>query len=167
MRSNANSVWIIALLVFFVGLLGTRWWLQRTYGGRLYQIIQIGDTELEVVVSASSDQIQQGLSGRQSIGADGMLFVFDTPRQPVFWMYRMLFPLDFVWIDRTLEPAQVVSIHTNVQPSDPLQPDGISRVVPNQSVTDVVELPAGWVEAHGVAVGDTVIFTDRQRTAMW
>ncbi|MDR2431599.1 MAG: DUF192 domain-containing protein [Candidatus Margulisbacteria bacterium] len=56
---------------------------------------------LETAVSAAA--AAQGLSGRASIPADGMLFVFPQAEIRYFWMKEMRFPLDIIWLkDQTI-----------------------------------------------------------------
>lgn len=64
--------------------------------------------QVEVVNTVQTRK--QGLSGRSSLGADGMLFVFAQPAQHQFWMKDMKFPLDFVWINQ----GQVVDLAQNI-----------------------------------------------------
>lgn len=164
-----SSKWVLPLaLLVLAGALGTRWWVHQSSGEqRVFQEVQIGDSTVELVVSSTAAQLQQGLSDRVGIGADGMLFVFEKPMQTMFWMYHMQFPLDFVWIARQGDTMTVVDLHQNVPTHDEAQADGITRVAPNAPVVAIIEFPAGWIEQHSIEVGDTVVFTDRQRTAMW
>ncbi len=76
-----------------------------------------------------------------------MLFVFDEPRHYAFHMQGMLFPLDFVWV---AADQQVVEITQNVPPSRP------GFFASKHPVQYVIELPAGFVAAHGISVGDDV-----------
>ncbi len=94
----------------------------------------------------------QGLSWREDLpeGA-GMLFVYDTPGTYEFWMYGMRFPLDFVWIAQ----GKVVGVSENVS-APSLEAPVPARVRPPEPVTEILEVPAGWVELHGIAVGAEV-----------
>lgn len=113
--------------------------------------IQIGDTQLEVEVVSSPASISQGLSGRDEIGSDGMLFVLPTRRNATFWMIDMKFDLDMVWIDR----YEVVSVTANVPaPSPGTSSLALPTYSPGQPVEMVLELPAGQAAELGVDRGD-------------
>jgi uncharacterized membrane protein (UPF0127 family) len=110
--------------------------------------IQVGEQKLEVEVASTPAAIEQGLSDRSEIGADGMLFVFAKPVAPTFWMLRMQFPLDIIW----LGSDRIVQINADVPP--PSETDGIPTVVqPPGPVYAVLEVPAGTAQQAGWAVG--------------
>lgn len=118
--------------------------------------IRIRDVVITTQVAATEAQKQKGLGGRASLDPlHGMVFVYDHKEQYNFWMRGMQFPLDFIWIDGTT----VVDITTRVAPP---QPNGAPAIVkPRVPVDKVLEVNAGFVEKHGIAVGDTVRFLDR------
>ena len=61
--------------------------------------VVIGDATFDVELANTPPLRTQGLSDRPSLPEQtGMLFIFDSGRTSQFWMYRMQFPLDFVWI---------------------------------------------------------------------
>ena len=89
----------------------------------------------------------QGLSGRVSLPQNsGMLFIFDAPHTPSFWMYKMNFALDFVWIRDSI----IVDITENVPPPQPATPDSqLPLYSPNTPADMMLELNAGWVVQNG------------------
>lgn len=90
----------------------------------------------------------EGLSGRSSLGTnDGMLFLFPRKDRYSFWMKEMRFSLDFVWISE----KKVVAIHEHVLPPPPL-----STFAPPTPVDAVLEVNAGFIERHGIHIGDPV-----------
>lgn len=108
---------------------------------------------VEAVTTDAS--ITQGLSGRDAIGSEGMLFVFGERHIPRFWMKEMKFALDFVWIDGDT----VTEITKQVQP--PKEDQSLSQLPlysPQQPITWVLEIPAGSADEWGIAVGDRVTF---------
>lgn len=156
--------WLVFLLVAIVSL---TWGILR-YGRsasltiRRFQHIEIQGETLSVVVSETPAQIQRGLSYRQALGADGMLFVLPAAARPTFWMYEMQFPLDFLWI----QDGVIVDLHSNVLP--PTATGGeVLTIQPRTTVTHVLELPAGWVEAHQVERGMSVILRDDHWQNLW
>jgi len=66
---------------------------------RSYETITVGDQDLTVEVVNTPSKTELGLSYRDEIGADGMLFELPQKQVPTFWMKGMLFDLDLVWID--------------------------------------------------------------------
>ncbi len=109
--------------------------------------VRVGQNWLWVELVNQPDSITQGLSGRTSIGSDGMLFVFNTHAYtPTFWMKDMLFGLDLVWINEN----KIVDISANVVPPAPGTPDQLLRTYrPNQPADLVLEVPAGTAATAG------------------
>ena len=94
----------------------------------------------------------QGLSDRASLDWHrGMLFVYDEPHFPSFWMRRMHFDIDIVWI----REGRIVHISAFVPypREDPLKP---ATVRPAELSDTVLEVPAGYAQAHGWRRGDRV-----------
>jgi uncharacterized membrane protein (UPF0127 family) len=159
-RSNASRRSVVFLILALVGILaGVVWFThwspllraeQRLSEPREFSTLQIGEKRFEVVLSRTPEQIVQGLSDRQDIGAEGMMFLFSQPYQPGFWMYRMNFPLDFIWIANDT----VVDLHENV-PAVPFSTpqNEIPTVRPAQSVDAVVEVPAGFIQQQQIEKG--------------
>ena len=114
--------------------------------------ITVGSVQIEVELAQTEEQKQHGLSNRESLPkGQGMLFVYQNPKVPSFWMKDMNFPLDFVWI----REGKVVDLHKNIQPEDYQPPRTISPEVP---VTGVLEINAGQVDELGIQIGDQVQF---------
>lgn len=104
----------------------------------------------EVVNTPAS--ITQGLSGREQIGADGMLFVLGSLQTPLFWMKEMKFGLDLVWI----REMTIVDISHNVPAPEPGTPlTELPRYQPNQPVDMVFEIPAGHAESLDLTIGSS------------
>lgn len=53
---------------------------------------------LQVEVVNTPQSIEQGLSGRETLETDGMLFVFPQAAPRAFWMKDMRFAIDILWI---------------------------------------------------------------------
>ena len=115
--------------------------------------LTIGTQQFTVEVADTSEKQEQGLSGRSSIGSDGMLFPFSPPAQSRFWMKDMLFDLDFIWIANN----QVVEITQSVpHPSPGVTQDQLPIYQPQQAVDMMLEVEAGFVEQNNIQVGQTV-----------
>ena len=93
---------------------------------------------------------QHGLAGRDTIAPDrGMLFLYDDPLVPTFWMKDMRFPIDIVW----LRSGKVVGIESNL-PAD----DGAQTYHPASEVDAVLELAAGQAQNLGLVPGSPVTY---------
>lgn len=103
----------------------------------------------EIVNQVSS--IAQGLSGRQEIGSDGLLFVTPAKAFYSFWMPRMNFDLDILWFN----DDKLVQIMTNVPKEPATKPDFLLPLYVNEKKANLVlEIPAGQAEKIGLKVGD-------------
>ena len=118
-----------------------------------FNSIKIGGIELSVEMVSSPDEIQLGLSGRNEIGSDGMLFAINPPRQISFWMKDMLIPLDIIWISK----GKITGIEKNVPSPVKETPDNKLINYPSPGQVDyVLELKSGDAEFWGIKVGDNI-----------
>ena len=76
--------------------------------------------------------------------ASGMLFVYDSPKRPSFWMKNTLIPLDMVFADAT---GTVTRVHADAVPGDLTPIDG------GEGVQFVLEINAGLAGKLGIAPG--------------
>ena len=114
--------------------------------------LTVGDSVLTVEVAETPPARAQGLSDRDSLAENtGMLFVFERADQYSFWMNRMRFGLDFLW----LKDGAVVEVTANVPPPTALAPVPVS-LSPAQAVNAIIEVPAGWAARYGIEVSDEV-----------
>jgi uncharacterized membrane protein (UPF0127 family) len=105
----------------------------------------IGADELVTEIAHSPKEIETGMMHRKSMEEnEGMLFVFDFPRQTSFWMKNTLVPLSCAYID----PEGVILELHDMKPLDesPI-PAGTDRV------QFVLEVKKGWFERHNVKPG--------------
>lgn len=117
--------------------------------------VTVGNVELEVEVVKEESSIRQGLSGRDQIGSDGMLFVLPERSKTAFWMKEMEFDLDIVWIDKD----RIIDITQNVP--KPAQDQTLSQLelyAPAKPANMVLELNAGDSQRYGLEVGDKFSF---------
>lgn len=100
---------------------------------------------------SSPEDLQRGLSGRQSLAQDrGMLFVFDAASKHCFWMKDMHFPLDMIWLDDT---KTVVHVEKNVAPDT--YPNSFC---PDKSAQYVLEVNAGVTDTARITRGSQLQF---------
>jgi hypothetical protein len=111
---------------------------------------------LRVEVAVGAQQRAVGLSNRASLPADaGMLFVFERPNIPGFWMKDTLIPLDMIWID---EDKRIAEIDADVQP-EPGVPDAeLTFQRPTVPVSYALELNAGAAERLDLVPGSQLSF---------
>lgn len=93
-----------------------------------------------------------GLGQRDELAwGDGMLFPYERAGFISFWMKGMRFPIDIVWI----REHRIVGIAHRVPP--PETPDAAPATARSPEMIDMVlEVPAGYAQAHGWSRGDRV-----------
>jgi Na+/H+ antiporter NhaD/arsenite permease-like protein/uncharacterized membrane protein (UPF0127 family) len=99
-----------------------------------------------VLVCDTIEKREQGLQGfRPLMSGEAALFVFDEPEPVSFWMGKVAFPIDIIFVSSDQE---VVRIYSSLRPGSPgLYPSG-------KPVKWVLETAAG----SGIRVGDRLIF---------
>ena len=119
--------------------------------------VRIAGTEIPVEVAKTAEERAKGLSGRISLEAGlGMLFVFPEPGNYSFWMPDMNFPIDIIWIT----DGKVVGMEKNV-PNE-FDPQNPVFYLPPEPVKYVLEVSAGFAQAHGIGIGDDVILRNME-----
>ena len=115
--------------------------------------LRVGEVDVLVELAETPSAWTQGLSGRERLGEDeGMLFIFPNSARRRFWMYKMRFALDMLFIDQ----GRVVEIREDV-PAPVGEQDGTEIVVESSASAQwVLEVNSGWMERQGVGVGDSV-----------
>lgn len=113
--------------------------------------VTVGNTRIKVNVASTPQKRAQGLSGTKSLKPyDGMIFLFDAPGTYPFWMKDMNYDLDFIFINND----SVVGLKKNV-PS-PHNNNGEIAVVKPPTITALIEVPSGFIDRYGIAVGQRV-----------
>lgn len=108
--------------------------------------ITIGDTQWQVSIASTYDELAAGLGGLSSIPAGtGMLFVFSSEQSISVTTHPMLFDLDIIFLDTDLV---VTSVEKNVAPG---------QIIPGNGQY-FLEVNAG--EAENVQVGDQAQVTE-------
>jgi uncharacterized protein len=102
----------------------------------------------QVELARTPSERARGLMYRTRLAPDaGMLFVFDSEENEVFWMKNTLIPLDMIFIDHDL---RIVGIVENAEPQT-LTARSVDR--PSQYV---LEIGGGLSAKHGFHAGQTV-----------
>jgi len=112
--------------------------------------VKIGDAIIRVMIADDVQEQRQGLSDKATLSKDeGMLFVFGTKQVRSFWMKRMNFPIDIIWIDGN----RVVKIDKNLQPEGD---DPKLHYASELEIDHVLEVNAGIADEQKINVGDVV-----------
>lgn len=110
----------------------------------------IGGQVVTVEIADSEAERMQGLMGRKHLSENaGMLFIFDEPLKPVFWMKDCFIPLDIIFIRN----ARIVTIYTSVPPCKIFPCEKYPSL---ETVDRVLEVNAGFVKKHNVKINDIV-----------
>lgn len=120
-------------------------------------VVEVGGAAFKVEIADDADERSRGLSGRDPLPDDGgMLFVYQEPVVPGFWMRQMRFSLDFVWIG---EGCEVVDLTPNVPAPEPGTSESeLTLYRPSAPILYNLEVNAGTAARHGIRVGDEVRF---------
>jgi len=115
-------------------------------------IITIANHQIKAdVMTLIADQ-RRGLGGVKFLADDqGMIFPYDPPATPGFWMKDMLIPIDIIWISN----GRIIAIDAAVPTVSVGQELPVYR--PPEPVTAVLEVAAGLSARKGFQVGDEVI----------
>ncbi|MBU2515098.1 DUF192 domain-containing protein [bacterium] len=121
--------------------------------------IKIKDKVISVEIAQSETEQQMGLGNRFALAeGSGMLFTYRKPGNRVFWMKRMHFAIDILW----LLQGKIVHIEENVPPPESGTPDSNLKLYGKGIVADMVlEVPAGYTRRNKINTGDTVQIKNR------
>ncbi len=125
-------------------------------------LVRVDGAEFPVELAITPEQRSQGLSGRDSLPpGTGMLFVFETEGNHIFWMKDMRFPLDLIWISAECVVVEVVA---DAPPPEPGQSTiDLPRYTPSDPARHVLEINAGEADRAGIGPGDSVEFAGSLR----
>ncbi len=153
---RSHSVYVLVLLLSLIAVtffvLGQR--IETGVEQKGTTTILINGVTIHVLEAKTPAEMSKGLGERDSLPSDqGMLFRFNPPQVASFWMKGMRFPLDFIWI----RDNKVIDLTENVAaPPQTLAEDQLPQVNPKSEVDAVLEVNAGFVHNHHIAVGDEV-----------
>lgn len=108
-----------------------------------------GDVSYNVEVALSRDEHERGLMYRRNFPSDrAMLFKFDEQRDIAMWMANTPLPLDMIFLNHQ---GVIVSV---VEKAVPYSRTILTSGVPARYV---IEVNAGQVAMHNIAVGQQVV----------
>lgn len=116
--------------------------------------ITVNETPVEVKLARTAEEHRQGLSGVASLREnEGLLFIFPDKVSTAFWMKDMLMPIDIIWI----ADNKIIQIDKNVSKPEPGTAEAqLKLYVPNSRIDHVLEVNAGFADAHQIEVGDSI-----------
>ncbi len=115
--------------------------LKKVFIKNQYFLVEIADSPNEQKI---------GLSERANLPLNtGMLFVFPDKKNRSFWMKKMKFPIDIIWI----KDNEIVKIDKNLTPEGDL-PE--STYTSNSLVDLVLEINGGLSDKYKFKIGDKV-----------
>lgn len=127
---------------------GSAWAEAACAPGRVDIRWQDGRENFVVEVADDTAERSQGLMFREAMPlSEGMLFVYDSPRQATFWMKNTLIPLDMIFADTT---GTVTRVHANAIPGD------LTPINGGDGVMFVLEINGGLAEKLGIAPGSVL-----------
>lgn len=120
------------------------------------QKIKVGDKELKVEIVKDLISLKRGLSDRDEIGSEGMLFILENEQKIAFWMKDMRFSLDMIWI----KDGKVIEISRDIPIPEGGKDQMLTLYSPKDSVEQVLEVKAGDSKRLGISVGDEVTLVE-------
>ena len=114
--------------------------------------VVIGGKLIGVEIADTPETRKIGLMTRKYMAPDkGMLFVFQEPTKPVFWMKDCFISLDIIFI----KDNKIVNIYTSVPPCKVFP----CELYPSIDIADkVLEVNGGFAIKNNVNINDTVEF---------
>jgi uncharacterized membrane protein (UPF0127 family) len=117
--------------------------------------VKIAGGVLSVEFARTDEQRAMGLMFRDFLATNaGMVFVFDPPSTPAFYMKNTRVPLDILFVDGTMTVV-------DIQQMEPFDEKDLHR--PPSAVRYAIEANRGWSALHGVKVGDRAGFVESDR----
>lgn len=107
--------------------------------------VVFGADTVQAEVARTAEEREQGLMYRDELpDGTGMLFVFPEASVRSFWMQNTYVALDIAYMDAAFTVI-------DIQQMEPLTTDAHESAGPAMYA---LEVPEGWLAAHGVEVGD-------------
>ncbi|HLR81781.1 MAG TPA: DUF192 domain-containing protein [Paenalcaligenes sp.] len=122
---------------------------QQMRGDDTYAHITLGLAAQSITVEVADNERtrSRGLMYRKSMPANhGMLFIFDYPHQPCFWMKNTYLPLSIAFIT---SQGTISSLHD-------MQPESTDTHCPREPILYALEMNQGWFKEHELKPGDKI-----------
>lgn len=140
------------LVILVVIIIGAFFLIFYKYPAK-YTTVKIGNATVRAEIADTWQSQMRGLMFRSYLAPnDGMLFVFSREDIYSFWMMNTSIPLDMIWIDSN---HKVVYIQKDTQPCFM----NCQTYNPGKVAQYVLEVNAGFSDAHNIKIGTQVDFT--------
>ncbi len=149
---------VVSLVFLVLVLISLVLWLAFQLKANQPTKILVGGKILEVTIARTVAEKEKGLSDKPSLCSGcGLLFLFDQPAIYPFWMRKMRFDIDIIWI----KDNRVVDLTLGAKKPSAEEFEVPKTIYqPKVAVDQVLEVNAGWVNGNGIKVGDEVILKD-------
>lgn len=116
--------------------------------------ISVNGFKVSMAIASTNEQRIRGLSGVEKMNEnEGMLFLFDKPSKHGFWMNKMNFPIDIIWLDSN---NKVVHIEKQLEPCKLILACPVYN--PEFDSLYVIELRSGFADNHSIKNGMIINF---------
>ena len=145
MKYHSSVRWVPIVLSLFV----LTSCMKKTHSITIHS--SAGDYSVQVELAKTEAEKTRGLMHRDQLPeGNGMLFIYDTPLHPSFWMKNTEIPLDMLFIGSDFKIK-------NIAPDQkPCGSDSCPGYQPLEDVQYVLELSAGSVAHQKIEVGNSV-----------
>jgi uncharacterized membrane protein (UPF0127 family) len=146
MRLSRMTTWMMAALLMAVFAAGAGGQGVSEQGNPWVRV-NLGKVTVQAEVVQTPERLYLGLSYRTALPEGrGMLFLMAQKEKQIFCMRGMRLPLDFIWIS----DGRVAGVTRNVPATFP------GDLISPAPVTQVLEVPGGFADRHGIKTGDRV-----------
>lgn len=115
---------------------------------------KIDNQTFDVTIAKSSTEKEIGLSEKNNLSQnEGMLFLFDNADYYAFWMKKMKFPIDIIYI----KDGKIITIYKNI-PAPKNADENLPIYQPKSPADKVLEINAGLSSKYKFQEGDSVNF---------
>jgi uncharacterized protein len=144
--SRHLCTWVMAGLLLAALAGGARGQVASEHGNP-WVWVTVGKVTVQAEAVKTPERLYLGLSFRNELPEGrGMLFFMPEKEVQTFCMRGMRIPLDLIWIS----DGRVAGLTQNVPPTFP---DNLTSPAP---VNQVLEVPGGFADRHGIKAGDRV-----------
>ena len=141
------------IIVTFLLIIGGFFLLAKKPQQKSTEIL-INNKKLQIEIMQTEEEKAKGLSDRKNLCSNcGLLFVYDSEGIYSFWMRRMYFDIDILWLNKD----RVVDIIYDAKKPTAEEFESPRIIYQSKVPADkVLEVNAGWVEKNGIKIGDVV-----------
>jgi hypothetical protein len=147
LSARVSAGLLLAALAAIAGLAGQAGGQEVSEHGNPWVRVTVGKVTVQAEAVRTPERLYLGLSYRTDLPEGrGMLFFMPNQEVQTFCMRGMRLPLDLIWISA----GRVTGITRNVPPTFP---GDLTSPAP---VNQVLEVPGGFADRHGIKAGDPV-----------